>query len=193
MNFSSLMIYTFVNLITPGPNNIMSMYAAAQQGLKGAKGFLFGAVSGYSAKMLLCGLLNMVLSSVIPGIMPYARFVGAAYLLYLAIAIVWPKKNKPGEQTAKAATFSSGILMQCLNVKSWVFGLTYFTVYVTPFGTAFPTILIFSLLSVAVMVACTLCWALFGSAMKRFYARYGLIFNIVMAALLIYCAVTILL
>ena len=192
INVPSLLLYMFVQLFTPGPSNFMSMYSAALYGMKGAKGYLLGTMCGYSVKLVLCGLLSLALAQIVPQAVPYLKWVGGAYLLYLAVQVLLSsrkEKERPQGEQAGSSTFLSGILLQCLNIKSWVFGLTVFSMYITPYTTATGDILFWALVSCVIMIGCTLCWAAFGNAMRRVYAKYRFAFHIVMAVVLVYCAI----
>lgn len=198
MDIAGLMIYMLVGGITPGPNNIMCLYLGARYGLPGARRFLVGSMGSVFIKMLLCGLLNLALAKVIPGIVPYMKWLGAAYMLYLGVHIllsgIRESKNPPAEENAPTAgessTYRDGILLQVLNIKSWVYALSIFSIYVVPYSAHFSSILLWSAAATLVLIVCSLLWTFFGAAIKRVYAQYRLPCDIVMCASLIYCAVT---
>lgn len=199
MDITGLMIYMLVGGITPGPNNIMCLYLGARYGLPGARRFLIGSMGSVFIKMLLCGLLNLALATVIPGIVPYMKWLGAAYMLYLGIHIllsgIRESKNPPPEEEEPAAagagsTYRDGILLQVLNIKSWVYALSIFSIYVVPYSAHFSSILLWSAVATLVLIVSSLLWTLFGAAIKRVYAKYRLPCDIVMCASLIYCAIT---
>lgn len=207
MDSAGLFIYIFIQGITPGPSNLMSFYTAATYGLKGASRFLGGTVAGFTAKMLLCGLLNLLLAAVVPQLFPYLKWVGAAYLVYLAVHIVhagWKEERarkaaaQQGQEEAPlagppqkgvSATFLGGILLQVLNIKSWLLCLTIFSVYIMPYTMQMQVLLLWTLISVAIMVFSTMVWALGGQVIKAVYAKYRLWFDLLMAAVILYCAV----
>lgn len=193
MDYTGMLIYMVVAMATPGPNNLMSMFLCARHGFRGARKFMIGSSVTFLVKMLFCGLLNLLLATVIPSLVPYLKWLGAAYMLYLAFHIGNSGFHKeetaddPGESTE--STYKSGVMLQTLNIKSWVFALSLFSIYVIPYSTSVPFILGMSLFALVGMVACTLLWGLFGSAIKRLYDRYRLPCSLVMAASLVYCAV----
>lgn len=200
MNVQALLIYLFVQGITPGPSNFMSLYTAATYGFAGGRGFRLGSATGFTVKMLLCGLLNILLATVVPTLVPYLKWIGAAYLLYLAAHILFSglkarksqkeSENGAGEQKKNvSATFPGGIMLQVLNIKSWLMGLTAFSVYIVPFTTAAKDLLLWSGVMLLVMYTCTLIWSLFGSAIQRIYAKYRLPFDILFALALLYSAI----
>jgi len=194
MDASAALIYLFTQGITPGPSNFMSMYSSARYGLRGAKGYLIGTNLGYLIKSLLCGVLAIVLAAILPAVIPYLKWLGAAYLLYLAVHILLSSRKKAaapeGESSAGGASFMSGILLQCLNMKSWMCCLTLFTVYVIPYDQSLGAVLTWTGIAMVIMLFSTAVWAVGGHAIQRVYARYEFPFNLLMALLLVYCAVT---
>ena len=195
MNYAPMLVYVLVACITPGPNNIMAMYLSAHYGFKGARKFMIGSSTGFTIKMLLCGGLNLVLAEAIPAAVPYVKWIGAAYMLYLALHMLLDGfKHQKEEQDdgiqGGESTYKSGILLQCLNIKSWVFALSLFSIYVVPYDTSFRAIIIGTLIAVAAMIVSTLLWAAFGSAIRKVYRQHIKFFSVIMAASLVWCAIT---
>lgn len=196
MAYAPMLVYVLVALITPGPNNIMAMYLGASYGFKGAARFMTGSAAGFAIKMLLCGGLNIVLAEIIPAAVPYVKWIGAAYMLYLALHMLLEGfRARQEEQEDRAvdggsSTYRSGILLQCLNVKSWVFALSLFSIYVVPYDTSFATMAAIGAVSTVVMIVCTVLWAAFGSAIRRVYRQHIRVFSVIMAASLVWCAAT---
>ena len=81
-------------------------------------------------------------------------------------------------------------MLQILNMKSWVSALSLFSVYVVPYTTALWAIVTGSGIMLALLIAASLSWCLFGRAIKNVYNQYKLPLSIVMALSLVYCAVT---
>jgi len=206
MDIAGMMIYMVVGGITPGPNNIMAMYLGARGGFAGAKRFIIGSMGSVCVKMLLCGLLNLALAAVIPGLVPYLKWLGAAYMLYLGLHILHAgvKETRARREEAQSgeaqeapgkasSSYRDGILLQLLNIKSWVYALSIFSIYVVPYTRAVSAIAVWSLVATAVLLVCTLLWTFFGAAISRLYETYRLPCDIVMCLSLVYCAVTALL
>ena len=195
MNYAPMLVYVLVACITPGPNNIMCMYLGAQYGFKGTRKFMIASSISFMVKMLLCGGLNLVLAEVIPAAVPYVKWIGAAYMLYLALHMLYegfraqPEEDDDGIAGGES-TYKSGILLQCLNIKSWIFALSLFSIYVVPYDTTFRAVLIGTGIATAAMIASTLLWAAFGSAIRGIYRRHIRFFSVLMAASLVWCAVT---
>ena len=190
-DFSGMFFYLAVSAFTPGPNNLMCMYLGANYGLRGSRKFITASMSSVFVKALLCGLLNVALARFIPAVVPVMKWVGAAYMLYLAWSMLQSglKKEVAAEQKGES-TYSAGILLQLLNIKSWVAALSAFSVYVVPYTTALWAIFTGAFTMLCLLITATLCWCLFGRAIKDVYETYRLPISILMALSLVYCAVT---
>ena len=127
MNIPGFLVYCAIMAVTPGPNNLMSLYLGARGGWRGFWSFFGGSMTGLGVKCVLCGLLNVLLAERVPVLVPYLKWLGAAYMLYLAFCMV-KSGVRSGEDEEKSGegTFRSGVLLQVLNVKSWVAALSIF-------------------------------------------------------------------
>lgn len=80
--------YAVITTATPGPNNIMSMSNAGRYGFRRSFPFNLGIWCGFSIVMLICTFFCNTLSGVIPKIKTPMLIAGAAYMLYLAWAVL---------------------------------------------------------------------------------------------------------
>lgn len=192
MEISTVLLYMATTMITPGPNNLSMMYLSAQYGFRGTLRFFFGSASALLVKVLLCGGLNVILADLLPPLVRWMKWLGAAYMMYLAWNMGMSGFRKEAQSKGKenGATVLSGVALQCLNMKSWISSLSLFAVYVVPHTTAFSVILAVSLTFVAMMVVASAVWGCFGSLLRNFCNTYRKPFGLVMAASLVYCAVT---
>lgn len=112
-------------------------------------------------------------------------------MLYLAWTMLKSgmKGGQVGEKKGES-TYSAGILLQILNMKSWVSAISLFSVYVVPYTTALWAVLVGSGTMLGLLIAASLSWCLFGRAIKNLYETYRLPISILMALSLVYCAVT---
>jgi threonine/homoserine/homoserine lactone efflux protein len=180
--------YIFIIAITPGPNNIMTMNLAAKVGFKKCMPFYFGFLTGFTIVMFLCLLFSSVLYAVVPKIQFPMKIVSAAYMVYLAIITVLPLKSQ--EIKNNNGNFFIGALLQFINVKIILYGITAISSYILPYYKSLPVLIAFVCLLSFVGGTTTLCWALFGSVFSRLFNKHGKILNIIMAILLLYCAVS---
>lgn len=189
-DLSSLLLYMTVTMFTPGPNNLTMMYLGATSGLAGTRRFLTGSALSLLAKCLLCGLLNVVLASLIPSLVAYLKWLGAAYMLYLAYIMGRSGWQSDAEGVSRGNTYGSGVILQLFNMKSWISCLSLFAVYVIPVTRSFAAITAVSALYFFFMLVASLTWGIGGTVLRRFVSAYKKPFGLLMAASLVYCAVT---
>lgn len=167
----------------------MSLSNAARLGFRKAFPFNLGIGLGFSLVMLLCTLFCSLLSAVLPLIKTPLLFVGAAYMLYLAFK-TFKSSSDLGTGEEKSGCLS-GLLLQFVNPKIYIYGILSMQVYILPYYGQQPLILCaFALLLASIGFLFTLCWAAFGSLFRLLFAKYAKWTNGIMALLLVYCAVS---
>ena len=82
--YLELAAYACATTFSPGPNNILLLSSTSRFGFRKCLPLIFGIWGGLVTIMLLCGFGCAWLGEVIPQIVPIAKYVGAAYILYLA-------------------------------------------------------------------------------------------------------------
>jgi threonine/homoserine/homoserine lactone efflux protein len=183
-----------VAAITPGPNNVIVMRAAATRGMAGAVPAMVGIVLGG------LGLMALVLSGVLPlfAALPWARpvavTVGCAYLAWLGLRLV---TSPPVTQEASSPSASSRLWpcagFQFLNPKSWVLMLSAGAAVAADADTSQA---LFSLGAMLVLIPliCLTIWSMLGAALARFLLHDGRRrrFDRFMGLLLLACALTML-
>lgn len=187
MDWLSFLSYVFLNCITPGPNNTISLSGAAQRGFLYSLRYIGCASVGFFAVSLLAGGFTALLYDVLPAIEPWLLALGAAYILYLARQ-VWRSEPGGGGDAARSRGVFSGIAMQFINVKGILFAVTAMGSYVLPhYSGALPVVLV-SLLMAASCFVCCCAWALCGAVLERAYRKHTRAINGVMALALVWCA-----
>ena len=85
---SSLAVYALVTGWSPGPNNVLLLSTTGQFGLKRSMKLITGIWTGFLTIMLLCAVFSVGLGKLLPGVVPYLKYIGAAYILYLAFTVL---------------------------------------------------------------------------------------------------------
>jgi cysteine/O-acetylserine efflux protein len=180
--------FVLVTTFTPGPNNIMSMSNAVRCGFRRSVPFTVGVGAGFFAIVGLSIAFTIALYQAIPTIKPVMTIIGAAYILWLAFKTVTssPHDAKAGGQS----TFVSGMLLQFLNPKAILYGLTAASTFIVPYYHSVPVLVGFAVALALISIVSTSCWAMFGSVFQRFMTQNHRVVNYVMGALLVYCAVS---
>ena len=180
--------HVFLTSFTPGPNNILAMSNAIHFGYKRTLGFLAGIFTGFVLIMLACGLLNVALVDLLPQVRFWLNLLGAAYMVYLAIHIVRSRAMEDDADENSLSSFAAGIVLQFLNLKVILYGITVFSMFITPAFQAPAMVSLFAPVLASIAFIATSCWALGGGIFRASLRTHYRLFNFRMATLLIYTA-----
>lgn len=185
----SFLTYAVITAATPGPNNIMSMSNGVRKGFRGALPFNLGILTGFTMVMVLCTLFCSLLTTLIPKIKTPMLILGAGYMLYLA----WEIFRSSGliEEDHSKSGFLSGLLLQFINPKIYIYCIMSMEAYILPLYSGQPlTLLVFDLLLSFIGFVFTIAWTVFGSVFQTLFSRHARVVNTILALLLVYCAVS---
>ncbi|WP_211314187.1 LysE family translocator [Humitalea rosea] len=185
--FASVLAFALSTTATPGPNNAMVMASGATWGLRLTVPHILGISLGFAAMMLALALGVGGVFRAAPWLYGVLRWLGAAYLLWLAWRIA---TARPGVARGRSASrpfgFFQAAAFQWVNPKAWAIGVG---AVVTFLGDAGPLVQAFTLtgLFLAVTLPITIIWALMGVGAGRMLQSEGALvwFNRVLAVLLV--------
>ena len=187
----SFVIYALINAFTPGPGNILALNTMTNYGWKRGKPLFFGIFTGYFFVQALCAFFLFGLESLINPLMTVLKYAGVIYILWLAYQVAISKPNK--KISEKQPSFWTGFVLQIVNVKIFLFGITALTGYITPYYSSLGMLLFFEIIIATVGTIATLSWIFFGGLLQGTYFKHYRIINILLALLLLQCAVALLL
>lgn len=118
------------------------------------------------------------------------KYIGAAYILWLAIHIAISKPEK--DDDSRSASYMKGFLLQFVNVKIYLFGMTALTGYITDYHTSLTALVIAELFIATLGSFATLTWIGMGALLQKFYLKHYRIINILLALTLVECIISIL-
>jgi threonine/homoserine/homoserine lactone efflux protein len=183
----AFLLFTLVMYFTPGPNNIMLLSSAVTYGFRRSLPHVAGIVIGFAFMVGAVGLGLGTVFIAYPILQTILKYLGAAYLIYLAVAIALSGPPKTGEdRRGGPMTFWGAAMFQWVNAKGWVMVIANITAYAAiarfPWNIATQTAV-----SLVVGTASTVAWALFGSALRPVLTSERAVrtFNIIMALLLL--------
>ncbi|MES9666652.1 lysine transporter LysE [Bacillus cereus] len=191
MPLFSFLLFVFISSFTPGPNNFLAMTYANQLGLKRSMQFCFGVAFGFFLLTSLFSFFNIVLINILPKIELPLKILGVAYMLYLAFKILTSKGSTDPDEKDNKNLFTVGIFLQFVNPKGILFGLTVVSTFILPYYNSYSSFLLFSLFLGVVGLMSTFSWSLFGSMFQKLLLKHTQLFNIIMAVLLVFSAISI--
>jgi threonine/homoserine/homoserine lactone efflux protein len=117
------------------------------------------------------------------------KILGAVYLFYLIIRTIVPSKKHETNENDKNGSFLVGILLQLVNIKIILFGITALTSYLLPYYKSIPILVLFTFLMSSIQLTGNISWTLFGSIMNKLFNKHRIVLNIIMAIMLLYCII----
>jgi cysteine/O-acetylserine efflux protein len=185
-----LLSFVLITTFSPGPNNVSSASMGVLHGYRKTLRYLAGIAVGFVVIMLLCGWISNALLRVLPAFEVALRVVGACYILWLAYETLRASYNF-GNGNQALLGFTKGLLLQVLNPKVIVYGLTLYSSFLASLAERPLGLILSALLLAGVAFCATSTWALFGTAIRAFLHQPKIqrAVNLVLALLLVYTAV----
>jgi cysteine/O-acetylserine efflux protein len=164
---------------------------AVLHGYKSTLKYQVGLAAGVFLLMLLSGWFSNRLFRSFPNVEPIMRYIGAAYILYLAFGILKASYTFR-EKDAKPLGFVHGLILQILNPKLFVYSFTLFLVFLAPIAKSITSLLFIVVILAGVSFCATSLWALFGTVINTHLRnpRLNLIINIALSLSLVYVAIS---
>lgn len=181
---------------TPGPNNIMVASSGATYGFARTVPHFLGVSAGFAFMLAAVALGAGELLHAYPVIHEALKWIGAAYLVWLAWRIGTAQPNSKGADEAgttrakrrgRPLNFLEAALFQWVNPKAWVIALGAVATYTTTGGAVMGEALLLAFIFFVVCVPSTALWTAMGAGTARLLRTERALraFNLVMAALLV--------
>lgn len=184
---AAFVLFAAVSLFTPGPNNVMLLSSGVNYGFRRTLPHVAGVTFGFAFMIVVVGLGFGAVFAAFPVLQTILKYAGAAYLVYLAIAIGTTRSLEPGETTGgRPMTFFGAALFQWINAKGWVIAVGTVTAYAAI--ATYPWNIVLQAVVIVLMGgSSSITWALFGTTLRPLLrSPHALrIFNLAMAALLL--------
>lgn len=186
----SFFIYAIINAFTPGPGNILALNTISNYGWAKGKKLFFGIFAGYYVVQIICAMFVFGLNELLNPIMSIMKYIGAAYIIYLSIHVAISKPVEAEER--RSASFWKGFMLQFVNVKIYLFGITALSGYVVRYYSTLEILIFFELIIATIGTTATLSWIFLGKIFRQQYQKHFRIINIILAVVLFLCAWSIL-
>lgn len=188
----SFLLYCYVGAITPGPANLCSLSTALRYGKGPALRQWRGLFTGFFLVSMASVLVTYFLGAVLNQYVGILSWVGAAYLLWMAFNTLRSSAGPEG-QPPEAPGFWSGLLVNLTNVKVMIFCLMALASFVLPYSRSFWPLLAAGLFLPFTGPLANLVWLFAGAALQRLFVGHRKAVDIVCAAALALCAVSLVL
>ena len=178
-------IYSVINAFTPGPGNILALNTVTNYGYKKGRPLFWGIFAGYYVVQMICAIFVFGVSTFLPDVLGIMKYIGAAYILWLAVHIAMSRPD--ADSVEKSASFLKGFLLQFVNVKIYLFGITALTGYITDFSASLWVLLLFEFIIATIGTVATLTWIGMGVLIQKVYQRHYRVINVILALTLLEC------
>ena len=177
---SDLLVFSGAALLlalTPGPNMIYLLSRAICQGSRASAISLLGVVAGFLVHMLAAAAGLTALFMAVPLAYEVLKWVGAAYLFWLAWQSVRPGARSPFEakslpEDPPRKLFVMGFLTNLLNPKIAVFYLAIFPQFISAeHGSVFTQSFVLGLVQIAISFSVNLCILLSAGKIAAWFAN----------------------
>ena len=186
--------YYFVMYITPGPNNSILTASGIKFGFIRTIPNILGISTGHSMQLALVVIGLGTLFEHFPIILLVLKYVGCAYLLYLAWKILGSLNISNNNDSASPLKFYEAIFFQFVNPKAWIICVTAVSLFFPQDENLIIAIFFMVLMSTVINLPSISMWALGGSIIRK-YLKYKKIKNYIewfLAILLFATAISIL-
>ena len=190
-----LIAFAVATSVTPGPNNVMIATSAANHGVRATMPHMLGVTFGFAAMLVIVGFGLATPLATHPEILTALHWVGAVWLLWLAVQIARaaPPAMETTEEGAIPARrkpplgFFGGAAFQWVNPKAWLLALAVATAWLSPHAALLPQLGVIAAVFILVCLPTTLFWAGLGRGAGRLlrHPTRLRLFNWTMAALLV--------
>lgn len=182
----SLLLAILLVGYTPGPANLFALHCSMKHGARRCLVMWLGLLSGFSVAAIGAALATHWLGAVMGRYVGALKYVGCAYIFYLAWQIY--RSSGRSEGSDKTCSFLSGLVVQLTNAKMILFDLMAFTTFVLPYSDRLADLLVVAVLLELAGPGANLVYVLAGGALHGLFTRHARMADTVMALLLAACA-----
>jgi threonine/homoserine/homoserine lactone efflux protein len=180
-------LFALVTSITPGPNNTMLLASGVNFGFNRTIPHMLGITCGFFVLVVAVGFGLGTVFQTYPLLYTVLRYIGAAYLLYLAwkIAHSGPvSESEKGE--SKPISYLGAAAFQWVNPKAWIMAIGAISTY-TPMQGYFTNVLVIAAVFALINLPSVSVWAGCGTLLRNVLKdrRWLRLFNWGMALLLV--------
>ncbi|WP_220151413.1 LysE family translocator [Thalassospira profundimaris] len=191
--YLSMATFALVSSITPGPVTILVLGSSVKYGFQPALRPVFGATAGFCLLLLIVGFGLHQLIIQVPEITLFIKWAGVAFLGWLSWKLATDNGKINTERARKSPSVLAGAAVQWLNPKAWMASVAGTGVFIADGDRVL--LWQFVILYFVVCFSSVALWAVAGSFLRHYLHNDALvrIFNRCMAALLLACAIYLLL
>jgi threonine/homoserine/homoserine lactone efflux protein len=163
----SVTLFGLTASITPGPNTLMLTASGSAFGFRRSIPHMIGITVGFPIMTYAVGLGLGEIFTRYEQVHLALKYVGAAYLLYLAWRIAQAGQIDGGNGNARPLTFLEAAAFQWVNPKAWMIAISAIPAFTTVGGNYHAVLFIIALIFAAVCLPSCVVWCLFGVGLRQ--------------------------
>jgi threonine/homoserine/homoserine lactone efflux protein len=180
-----LFVFAFATSFTPGPNVVMLAASGANYGFRSTIPHISGISVGFPVMVIAIGLGLKAVFVAIPELQTVLKFLGGAYLLYLAWRIANAGRPSADGSSGRPMNFLEAAAFQWVNPKAWMMAIAAISTYTPGRDNVTETLVVAVIFALLAWPSCAF-WAGVGVAVRLFASDRAMrIFNLAMAGLLV--------
>ena len=164
----AISVYNFAMYVTPGPNNSILTASGIKFGFFRTIPNIFGIPSGHGLQLALVCLGLGSLFAYYPFLLDILRYIGAAYILYLAYKMFGSLNISASEDKTRPLKYYEAILFQFVNPKAWVICITAVSLFYPEKENLFIGTIFMVIMSTVINIPSISVWALGGSIIRYY-------------------------
>ena len=186
----SLILFSTVASLTPGPNNIMTSYTAFNFGFQKTIPTMLGVIAGWTILVVLLLIGSSIAFQKFEQLQIIIKILGSIYLVYIAYKISFVRLAG-GKNSPKPVTFLNTFFFQFVNPKSIIIALTAISMFVDTKNNFYEDSMVLVLIFFIMAIGSQAAWCLMGKYLRKFATsdRFIQNFNYTMSFLLIVCVI----
>lgn len=161
-----LLIFAFITLLTPGPNNYLLFAHGKQYGRQQAVGLMAGILCGFVVLLYISGygIAKIIIEH--PTIGLILKIISSCWFIYLAFILRKISTDSNSNNNTHIG-FVPAFLMQFINPKAWIVSIAGASSFLPNFGNIHVNVLVFTLTFALVGIPCMLVWISFGGLISK--------------------------
>ena len=167
----ALSVYNFVMYVTPCPNNSILTASGIKFGFFRTIPNIFGIPTGHGFQLALVCLGLGSLFTYYPFLLDILRYVGAAYILFLAYKMFGSLNISSSEEKTRPLKYYEAILFQFVNPKAWVICITAVSLFYPEKENLFIGTVFMVIMSTIINIPSISIWALGGSIIRHYLSN----------------------
>jgi threonine/homoserine/homoserine lactone efflux protein len=162
-----LTLFALAGTATPGPNNVMLTASGAAFGFRRTLPHMLGITVGFPVMIAAVGLGLGEVFTRYPQLHLALKYIGAAYLIYLAWRIAKASGPDGGDAGGEPLTFLEAAAFQWVNPKAWMMAVSTIPAFTTVGGNYYAELAVIALDYAIICVPSCAAWCLFGVGIRQ--------------------------